>query len=202
MLFIGPVLSKLTPLFVLDFRDSLAFLDYGAYLSHFLPKRLATWTGSLILRANRYLQERAIKSATMELEQSAQAFRSTLGAQASSAPTGEASAKSPGDDEAIDAEFAAFKVGILPAAVEAELAIADMADRIPLAGALQVEVVDAVVAAAARAPLLRGQVQRRPAHCRDARAVRRGVRLRHQGRDCNGARRGRCARGHHLCAPR
>jgi len=47
----------------------------------------------------------AIKSATMELEQSAQAFRSTLGAQASSAPTGEASAKSPGDDEAIDAEF-------------------------------------------------------------------------------------------------
>lgn len=65
MLFFGPALSKLTPFFVLDFRDSLAFLDYGAYLSHFLPKRLATWTGSLILRANRYLQERAIKSATM-----------------------------------------------------------------------------------------------------------------------------------------
>jgi glycosyltransferase involved in cell wall biosynthesis len=65
MLFFGPALSKLTPLFVLDFRDSLAFLDYGAYLSHFLPKKLATWAGALILRANRWLQERAIRSATM-----------------------------------------------------------------------------------------------------------------------------------------
>jgi glycosyltransferase involved in cell wall biosynthesis len=65
MLFFGPALSKLTPLFVLDFRDSLAFLDYGAYLSHFLPKKLATWVGALILRANRWLQERAIRSATM-----------------------------------------------------------------------------------------------------------------------------------------
>jgi len=46
-----------------------------------------------------------IKSATMELEQSAQAFRSTLGPQAGTAPTGEKPAKSEGDDDAIDAEF-------------------------------------------------------------------------------------------------
>ena len=65
MLFFAPALSKLTPRFVLDFRDSLAFLDYGAYLAHFLPKKLATLAGSLILKANRYLQERAIRSATM-----------------------------------------------------------------------------------------------------------------------------------------
>jgi glycosyltransferase involved in cell wall biosynthesis len=65
MLFFAPALSKLTPRLVLDFRDSLTFLDYGAYLAHFLPKKLATWAGSLILKANRYLQERAIRSATM-----------------------------------------------------------------------------------------------------------------------------------------
>lgn len=65
MLFFAPALSKLTPLFVLDFRDSLAFLDYGAYLAHFLPKKLANWIGSLILKANRLLQERAIRSATL-----------------------------------------------------------------------------------------------------------------------------------------
>ena len=65
MLFFAPALSKLTPRLVLDFRDSLAFLDYGAYFAHFLPKKLATWAGSLILKANRYLQERAIRSATM-----------------------------------------------------------------------------------------------------------------------------------------
>ena len=46
-----------------------------------------------------------IKSATMELEQSAQAFRSTLGPQASAAPAGEKPAKAEGDDDAIDAEF-------------------------------------------------------------------------------------------------
>jgi glycosyltransferase involved in cell wall biosynthesis len=65
MLFFAPALSKLTPRLVLDFRDSLAFLDYGAYLAHFLPNKLATVAGSLILRANRYLQERAIRSATL-----------------------------------------------------------------------------------------------------------------------------------------
>lgn len=64
MLFFAPALSKLTPRFVLDFRDSLAFLDYGAYLAHFLPKKIATWAGALILKANRFLQERAIRSAT------------------------------------------------------------------------------------------------------------------------------------------
>ena len=46
-----------------------------------------------------------IKSATMELEQSAQAFRSTLGPQAGTAPAGENPAKAEGDDDAIDAEF-------------------------------------------------------------------------------------------------
>jgi len=46
----------------------------------------------------------AIKAAAMELEQSAQAFRSTLGAQASGAPTDEP-AKASTDDDAIDAEF-------------------------------------------------------------------------------------------------
>jgi molecular chaperone DnaK len=46
-----------------------------------------------------------IKSATMELEQSAQAFRSTLGPQAGTAPAGEKPAKAEGDDDAIDAEF-------------------------------------------------------------------------------------------------
>ena len=65
MLFFAPSLSKLTPRFVLDFRDSLAFLDYGAYLAHFVPKRIAHWTGALILKVNRILQERAIRSATM-----------------------------------------------------------------------------------------------------------------------------------------
>ena len=65
MLFFAPALSKLTPRFVLDFRDSLAFLDYGAYLAHFLPKRIANSAGALILKANQLLQERAIRSATM-----------------------------------------------------------------------------------------------------------------------------------------
>ncbi len=46
----------------------------------------------------------AIKAATMELDQSAQAFRSTLGAQSSPTPSGEPE-KSPSDDDAIDAEF-------------------------------------------------------------------------------------------------
>jgi len=46
----------------------------------------------------------AIKAATMELDQSAQAFRSTLGAQSGPSPAGEP-AKSPSDDDAIDAEF-------------------------------------------------------------------------------------------------
>ncbi len=46
----------------------------------------------------------AIKAATMELDQSAQAFRSTLGAQSGPAPAGEP-VKSPADDDAIDAEF-------------------------------------------------------------------------------------------------
>jgi len=46
-----------------------------------------------------------IKSATMELEQSAQAFRSTLGPQAGAAPAAEKPAKAEGDDDAIDAEF-------------------------------------------------------------------------------------------------
>jgi glycosyltransferase involved in cell wall biosynthesis len=65
MLFFAPALSKLAPMFVLDFRDSLAFLDYGAYLAHFLPKPIAIAAGSLILKANRFLQERAIRSATV-----------------------------------------------------------------------------------------------------------------------------------------
>ncbi len=46
----------------------------------------------------------AIKAATMELDQSAQAFRSTLGAQSEPGPAGEPE-KSPSDDDAIDAEF-------------------------------------------------------------------------------------------------
>ncbi len=46
----------------------------------------------------------AIKAATMELDQSAQAFRSTLGAQSGPAPASEPD-KSPSDDDAIDAEF-------------------------------------------------------------------------------------------------
>lgn len=47
----------------------------------------------------------AIKAATMELEQSAQAFRSTLGAQASPAGAPAGDAKPASDDDAIDAEF-------------------------------------------------------------------------------------------------
>jgi len=48
----------------------------------------------------------AIKAATSELEQAAQAFRSTLGAQPASGGDAAASgSKTPGDDDAIDAEF-------------------------------------------------------------------------------------------------
>jgi glycosyltransferase involved in cell wall biosynthesis len=65
MLFFASALSKLSRVFVLDFRDSLAFLDYGAYLSHFLPKGIATRLGSIILRVNRVLQRRAIRSASL-----------------------------------------------------------------------------------------------------------------------------------------
>jgi glycosyltransferase involved in cell wall biosynthesis len=65
MLIFAPALSRLSPVLVLDFRDSLAFLDYGAYLAHFLPKPLARMLGSLILRANSFLQARAIRSATV-----------------------------------------------------------------------------------------------------------------------------------------
>lgn len=65
MLVFAPALSRLSPVFVLDFRDSLAFLDYGAYLAHFLPKRLAILFGDIILRVNRFLQRRAIRAATV-----------------------------------------------------------------------------------------------------------------------------------------
>lgn len=47
----------------------------------------------------------AIKTATNELEQSAQAFRSTWASQPGPAPAGEAAAKSSNDDDAIDAEY-------------------------------------------------------------------------------------------------
>jgi molecular chaperone DnaK len=48
----------------------------------------------------------AIKAATSELEQAAQAFRSTLGAQpAGGGETSSSAAKASGDDDAIDAEF-------------------------------------------------------------------------------------------------
>jgi molecular chaperone DnaK len=47
----------------------------------------------------------AIKAATMELEQSAQAFRSTLGPQSGPAAGAESASKPAGDDDAIDAEF-------------------------------------------------------------------------------------------------
>ena len=65
MLFFAPALRKLAPTLILDFRDSLAFLDYGAYLSHFLPGSIANKIGGLLSRANRVLQERAIRSATL-----------------------------------------------------------------------------------------------------------------------------------------
>ena len=47
----------------------------------------------------------AIKTATMELDQSAQAFRSTLGTQTGPATATGEPEKSPSDDDAIDAEF-------------------------------------------------------------------------------------------------
>lgn len=65
MLVFAPALSRLSPILVLDFRDSLAFLDYAAYLSHFLPQFLARPLGSALLRANQFLQARAIRSATV-----------------------------------------------------------------------------------------------------------------------------------------
>jgi glycosyltransferase involved in cell wall biosynthesis len=50
---------------VLDFRDSLAFLDYGAYLGHFVPRWVAEPLGWIISGVNRWLQRRAMRSADL-----------------------------------------------------------------------------------------------------------------------------------------
>ena len=63
MLAIAPRLKKNTGRLILDFRDSLAFLDYGAYLAHFLPTFVAHPVGRIFSRLNRLLQRRAIAAA-------------------------------------------------------------------------------------------------------------------------------------------
>ena len=65
MLFFAPMLSKVTKKLILDFRDSLAFLDYGAYLAHFLPRRIASILGGAMSALNRVLQQRAIRAASV-----------------------------------------------------------------------------------------------------------------------------------------
>jgi glycosyltransferase involved in cell wall biosynthesis len=63
MLLFAPALKRCTPHLILDFRDSLAFLDYGAYLSHFLPRPLARRLGALLSKINAVLRDRALKAA-------------------------------------------------------------------------------------------------------------------------------------------
>jgi glycosyltransferase involved in cell wall biosynthesis len=63
LLLFAPFLKGRGRKLVLDFRDSLGFLDYGAYLSHFFPRGIAKPLGSVIHRFNALLQCRALSSA-------------------------------------------------------------------------------------------------------------------------------------------
>lgn len=65
MLLFAPALSRLAPVFILDIRDSLAFLDYAAYLRHFLPSILAAPFGAALKQAISFLQNRAIRAASI-----------------------------------------------------------------------------------------------------------------------------------------
>lgn len=63
MLGVVPRLKKYGSTVVVDLRDSLAFLDYGAYLRHFLPGFVARPLGRFFSAINRRLQARALKAA-------------------------------------------------------------------------------------------------------------------------------------------
>jgi len=63
MLGVVPRLKKYSSTLIVDLRDSLAFLDYGAYLKHFLPGFIAHPLGKIFSVLNQRLQARAIAAA-------------------------------------------------------------------------------------------------------------------------------------------
>lgn len=65
MLLFAPLLARLCSRLVIDVRDSLSFLDYGAYLGHFLPRWIASPIGRLIKWLVTGIQQRALRAASV-----------------------------------------------------------------------------------------------------------------------------------------
>ncbi len=65
MLLFAPLLARLCSRLVIDVRDSLSFLDYGAYLGHFLPRWLASPVGRLIKVIVTGIQRRSLRAASV-----------------------------------------------------------------------------------------------------------------------------------------
>ena len=65
LLIIAPFLAARCSYFIIDLRDSLGFLDYRAYLQHFLPRWLAAPLGSLLKKIVTSIQNRAFKAASI-----------------------------------------------------------------------------------------------------------------------------------------
>lgn len=65
LLVIAPFLGARTSHLIIDLRDSLGFLDYRAYLQHFLPRLLAAPLGSLIKKIVTWIQNRAFRAASL-----------------------------------------------------------------------------------------------------------------------------------------
>jgi glycosyltransferase involved in cell wall biosynthesis len=65
LLIIAPFLAARCSHLIIDLRDSLGFLDYRAYLQHFLPRWIAAPLGSLIKKVVTSIQRRAFRSASL-----------------------------------------------------------------------------------------------------------------------------------------
>lgn len=65
LLLFAPALARRCSHLIIDIRDSLGFLDYRAYLAHFLPTFIATPLGALIKRIVTTIQQRALRTASV-----------------------------------------------------------------------------------------------------------------------------------------
>lgn len=63
LLFSFPFLTRFANRAVLDIRDSIAFLDYEAYLHHFLPRMLAKWGGRFFKQLSEFFFRRSLRAA-------------------------------------------------------------------------------------------------------------------------------------------
>lgn len=65
MLFLFPFIKKNTKLLVLDIRDSINFLNYDVYFSHFLPYKLASIIGNTTKNLIEKIHHNSIKKADL-----------------------------------------------------------------------------------------------------------------------------------------